>query len=451
MKYIILGIVSQEPVLFDTTIRENIRMGCLEVTDEEIKTALVEANAYDFIEKLPKKLDTYVVEGGTNLSGGQKQRISIARALVRNPRILLLDEATSALDTESEKLVQEALDKVSKGRTTIIIAHRLSTIRNADVIVGIASGQVVEQGTHDELIKRENGVYANLYNTQNFESTDITHVSGGVYPDLARKDSIKSVISQKSRKLLTGNENNEEGEKQEKFEEQPMASIYGLNKPELFYNITGALVALLVGAIRPLLGVIYAEILNKFGEYACAYDSDIEAIVREIKNNATHHLQPATNAYFAADQCSGDALLEFVVFWSLMFVALGVANFFGCTFFAWLFGVSGESLTLRLRRESFRKYLQLEIAYFDEAFNSTGALTSRLFSDAAKVQGAIGGNLGSILQSIGSMSCAIIIAFIVEWRITLVCLAFIPAWIIAQVKIESSGSSASKPTQNDSF
>lgn len=105
------GIVSQEPILFDTTIRENIKMGRLDVTDEEIKSALIEANAYNFIQKLPKKLDTYVGEGGATLSGGQKQRVSIARALVRNPRILLLDEATSALDTESERLVQAGFRK----------------------------------------------------------------------------------------------------------------------------------------------------------------------------------------------------------------------------------------------------------------------------------------------------------------------------------------------------
>ena len=435
-RLVILGIVSQEPVLFETTIRENIRMGRLDVTDKEINTALIEANAYDFIEKLPKKLDTYVVEGGTNLSGGQKQRISIARALVRNPRILLLDEATSALDMESERLVQEALDKVSKGKTTIIIAHRLSTIRHADVIVGFASGQVVEQGPHDELIKRENGIYAKLYNMQNFESIDVTQVSNGVYLDLARKDSIKSVASQESRKLPTEKKDNGKEEKYEKIEKQPLASIYDLNKPELCYNITGAIVALFVGAIKPLLGIFFAEILNAFGEYACAYDSNIEALVKEIKDNTTHPLQPATDAYFDTYQCSGDAMLELVVFWSMMFVALGVATFLGSTFFAWLFGVSGERLTLRLRRESFRKYLQLEMAYFDEVFNSTGALTSRLYSDAAKVQGAIGGNLGSMVQCVGSILSAIIIAFIFEWRLAFVCLVFIPVEIIAKVKIQ---------------
>merc|ERR1712013_699951 len=130
----------QEPVLFDCSIKEIICYAKADASDEEIIRACKEANAFDFIEKLPKKLDTLVGEGGTQMSGGQKQRIAIARALVRNPQILLLDEATSALDTESEKVVQEALDKARAGRTTIVVAHRLSTIRSADIIVAVEDG-----------------------------------------------------------------------------------------------------------------------------------------------------------------------------------------------------------------------------------------------------------------------------------------------------------------------
>ncbi|XP_068829098.1 phosphatidylcholine translocator ABCB4 isoform X3 [Capricornis sumatraensis] len=167
VKYLreIIGVVSQEPVLFATTIAENIRYGRGNVTMDEIKQAVKEANAYEFIMRLPQKFDTLVGERGVQLSGGQKQRIAIARALVRNPKILLLDEATSALDTESEAEVQAALDKAREGRTTIVIAHRLSTIRNADVIAGFDDGIIVEQGSHRELMKKE-GVYFRLANTQ---------------------------------------------------------------------------------------------------------------------------------------------------------------------------------------------------------------------------------------------------------------------------------------------
>ncbi|ELW48095.1 Multidrug resistance protein 1 [Tupaia chinensis] len=161
----ITGVVSQEPVLFATTIAENIRYGRENVTMDEIEKAVKEANAYDFIMKLPHKFDTVVGERGAQLSGGQKQRIAIARALVRNPKILLLDEATSALDTESEAVVQAALDKARKGRTTIVIAHRLSTVRNADVIAGFDDGVIVEKGSHEELMK-EKGIYFKLVTMQ---------------------------------------------------------------------------------------------------------------------------------------------------------------------------------------------------------------------------------------------------------------------------------------------
>ena len=160
-----LGIVSQEPVLFDRSIAENIQYGDNErtVSMEEVIDAARKANIHNFVAALPEGYDTKVGGKGTQLSGGQKQRVAIARALVRNPRILLLDEATSALDTESEKVVQDALDAAQVGRTSITIAHRLSTIKNVDQIYIIEKGQITEHGTHNQLLEQQ-GSYFKLWN-----------------------------------------------------------------------------------------------------------------------------------------------------------------------------------------------------------------------------------------------------------------------------------------------
>lgn len=162
-----MALVSQEPTLYQGTIRENILMGASHdnVSDTEIEAVCKEANILDFITSLPDGFSTVVGSKGGLLSGGQKQRIAIARALLRNPKILLLDEATSALDSESEHVVQAALDKAAKGRTTIAVAHRLSTIQKADVIYVFDQGKVVEQGTHAELMKK-GGRYCELVNLQ---------------------------------------------------------------------------------------------------------------------------------------------------------------------------------------------------------------------------------------------------------------------------------------------
>jgi len=167
-----IGIVPQETMLFSGTVAENIQYGRLEASKEEIVEAAKAGNAHEFILELPNGYETKIGERGSNLSGGQRQRIAIARAILKNPRVLILDEATSALDTESEKLVQGALDKLMIGRTSFVIAHRLSTILQADQIIVLDRGQIKEVGTHAELLHKR-GLYSNLYNIQFNKKTEI--------------------------------------------------------------------------------------------------------------------------------------------------------------------------------------------------------------------------------------------------------------------------------------
>lgn len=163
-----IGLVTQDSILFNDTIKNNLKLGKEDATDEEIIDALKIANAYEFVKDLPNGIDTNIGDSGNKLSGGQKQRLSIARAVLKNPPIMVLDEATSALDTESEKLVQVALENMMKNRTSIVIAHRLSTIQSADLIVVMQKGKIVEQGTHEELLSL-NGTYSKLVSLQTLD------------------------------------------------------------------------------------------------------------------------------------------------------------------------------------------------------------------------------------------------------------------------------------------
>ncbi|MCB0122535.1 MAG: ATP-binding cassette domain-containing protein, partial [Caldilineaceae bacterium] len=167
-----MGLVPQDPFLFSGSIRDNIRFGRLRATDEEVEAAAQSANAHSFIMALPEGYETEILEGGANLSIGQRQLICIARAVLADPRILILDEATASIDTVTEALIQEALDRLLRGRTSIVIAHRLSTIRNADLICALQQGQIVERGNHEELLASD-GLYADLYRRQFMEPEEV--------------------------------------------------------------------------------------------------------------------------------------------------------------------------------------------------------------------------------------------------------------------------------------
>jgi ATP-binding cassette subfamily B (MDR/TAP) protein 1 len=246
-----IGYVGQEPTLFNTTIVGNIRFGKQDATLEEIQEACKQANIHNTILSFPDGYETEVGDRGTQLSGGQKQRIAIARALVKKPKVLILDEATSALDTESEAIVQEALDKLmaSKEHTTIVIAHRLSTIKGCDRIAFIAHGKVLEYGSHEELIER-NGRYKRLVDSQN------------------RSSSVTAAMLREHSDKMKGNEDEEDEKEKPDFKteiEEAEKSSFSLKRarqmasPDVGYMLLGAIGAVFAGGVFPAWGVMFAE------------------------------------------------------------------------------------------------------------------------------------------------------------------------------------------------
>ncbi|MBN3283765.1 MDR1 protein, partial [Polyodon spathula] len=450
-----IGVVSQEPVLFATTIAENIRYGREDASDADIEQAAKEANAYDYISKLPDRFNTMVGERGAQLSGGQKQRIAIARAIVKNPKILLLDEATSALDTQSESIVQEALDKVVAGRTTIIIAHRLSTIKTADVIAGFDNGTVVEQGTHNELMLKK-GVYYSLVmqqstskNTEESEETETDEEAELLETEQSEDTSLKRMGTLrrrstrrkiKSRNSIKRANEAKRNEVEIRFTQNiymrscpgikslyckylhylfsntlslekdvPFTKILALNKPEWPYLLAGLIAAIIGGGVYPAFSIVFAKIIGVFAEP----DPDIKR--------------------------------EKTIMFSLIFLLLGGIAFLTNFFQGFMLGTSGEILTMRLRYQSFKAMLRQEIGWFDDNKNATGVLTTRLATDASLVKGAAGTRLGLFANAVCTLGVSIIVAFVYGWQLCLLILACLPFLAGANfIRMKSIAGHASK-------
>ncbi|GLU22765.1 hypothetical protein SLE2022_388140 [Rubroshorea leprosula] len=413
-----VGLVGQEPTLFATTIRENIAYGKENATDQEIRTAIELANAAKFIDKLPQGLETML--SGTQLSGGQKQRLAIARAIIKNPKILLLDEATSALDAESERIVQDALEKIMMDRTTVVVAHRLTTIRNADIIAVVHQGKLVEQGTHDELVRDPEGAYSQLIRLQEGakEATD-AHV--GIASDadklMPRSLSLGSNLRSGSRNSssrhssfhlsfgfpsLDGMRPTEEESEDnhpsikadtEKSKAVSMRRLAYLNKPELLILLVGSIAAAIHGLIFPIYGLLYSSAIKSFFEPP-------KMLLQDSKK------------------------------WALLFLGMGLINLVAAPLQNYFFGIAGGKLIERIRSLTFQKVVHQEIRWFDDPANSSGAICARLSTDASLVKCLVGDTMALIVQNIATVFAGLIIAFTANWILTLVILAVSPLFFV---------------------
>ncbi|KAK7207985.1 P-loop containing nucleoside triphosphate hydrolase protein, partial [Myxozyma melibiosi] len=409
-----IAFVQQEPTLFACSIFDNIAYGLIgtqyEHCSRQEKEALIieackQANAWTFIEKFPEGLDTSVGERGFLMSGGQKQRIAIARAIVANPKILLLDEATSALDTKSEGVVQEALDRASKNRTTIVIAHRLSTVKDADCIVVMRRGTILEMGSHNELLAM-NGEYCDLVKAQQIETlkekTQAKIDEEEKAAAAAAEDGIEltsyqtaganlGLAATKTRQSAVGYVDLEADEQPEPTFTEAFKFIYDLSRPEMFWNGVGMFACFMNGMGYPALGLLWGAQMEAIGTI---YDLDYLKYI--LQRNAG--------------------------FLFLLACSLGISNFTSGA----SFGYTSAKLVRRIRDMSFKQLLRQEIAFFDRDENTVGSLTGTLSRDAQSVQGLGGITLGKIVDALMTVVVSCIIAIAIAWKFGLVMTASVP-------------------------
>ena len=383
-----IGMVQQEPFLFNDTIYNNLVFGLCGTRyeglskDEKMKMvdeACREACAEEFISRLPQGLDTFVGESGVMLSGGQRQRIAIARSIIKRPPILILDEATSAIDVRTEQIVQQALDRVSKNRTTIVITHRLSTIKRADSIAVLRQGQLVEQGTHEELLRHEDGVYYGLVHAQELE--------------MDAEDDDADASSLENIKMNDADEGVGGGLEGHASKDDPIYQTVGLLRSLgrlvveqrhhwILYSV--CLIGILgAGAVYPLQAYIFARIINVF-------------------------------------TLPGPELVKQGNFWAGMFGVL--AGSVGLAYY--LLGAASHLISVELTRTYRSEYLsnmiRKPISFFDDSGHSPGALTSRLSSDSQQVQQLLSMEMSMALIAVTNLLGCTIIAFVYGWKLSLV-------------------------------
>ena len=413
-----VSLVTQEPMLFGTTIFNNIayglRGGSLKIrTDDEIKELVENAARMclvdSFVKTFTQGYHTYVGERGITLSGGQKQRIALARAIISDPKILILDEATSALDTRSEKLVQAAVDAVSRNRTTLVIAHRLSTIREADKIVVVSNGSILEQGTHDDLLEKQ-GAYYQLVQAQQVSQAQFEEVPP-IDPALERVEDTER-LNPKEVSSDVCLEANEEKQGSSSISQEVLASIN--EKPDSFGNYT----------IWSLIKWLAA--LNR---------KESALMMIGISSSILSGLGMTAGYFFAAKGAQALADLELgldtttttdVNFWAKMFLMLAFVEFLAFLGFGLALGICGERLRQRTKIQAFCSIMRQNIEFFDKPENSVGTIVSTLANKTTQLAGLSGITLGTIFQTVTTLFTGLIIGVAIGWKLGLVCTAMVP-------------------------
>ncbi|XP_071698972.1 putative multidrug resistance protein [Rutidosis leptorrhynchoides] len=399
-----MGLVNQEPILFATSIKENILFGKEGASFDDVVAAATDANAHDFIVKLPDGYETNVGQYGIQLSGGQKQRIAIARALIRDPKILLLDEATSALDSESERVVQKAIDQVSIGRTTIVIAHRLSTIRRVDLIYVIQAGKVIESGSHDELMQNHKGEYFKMVQLQKsgHEVMDISKMVVAVSPISVRSSAANSpslnpfspnfsISTAYSVQFNASYDSDyENGYRKQSHQSPSQLRLLKMNAPEWVATVWGLLGAIGSGAVQPINAYCVGGVIH---------------------------------VYFQTDRSS---IVDHARSYSYVFIGVGVFNFVSSVIQHYNFAVMGEKLTTRVRKKLLEKLLTFEVGWYDRDENTSAAICAGLSSEANMVRSLVGDRMSLLTQAFFGAVFAYTLGLILSWRLALVLMAAQP-------------------------